>query len=550
MAPGRLQLLGPYDAWHGAAHVGRFTMEGAAAQPVLVLLGPESKAPDAVDRAKQAAEAARGIHHPGVLRLLAVESFGERVAWVYQEMLGMGLGHTVGGENEILLPTRVAAQTVGRVAQTLLDLGTAGTAHNGPEASDLLVDSFGNLYVAGFSGPFPRSPSMRAPQGDDGEAALVYRLGVLLALLVSGSSPAPPSNRAAHAAVIRRALIRAMSRPGPVLTERYGDWLRGMLAWEPSERPPLSTVPDGLAKVAEATAGPSLEEWCLERVEALRQRVILEAEQRRHGTDGAVLARAHSEAPPNLGTDQRSFETRRLAPVTPSPTPAPVVRRPPTAQVAKLEAALPEDDPTQESSAEDEPELIDSKPPIRVTSLLPMPVQVGPPPEAVRTRPSLPPGFLEASADRTDPSAPVSGMGDWLHPAHTLWVAGGVLGMLALVLLGINLVLWGRSTRAEAVPVVEPSIEEIISDPGAATDSEVLSHDPFAVWFVGPSGREMDVQCGSQFAKGIGKVQVDGLGPGRCLVFTTTEKGPLRAEVLVEGPATYRCFDADEPRCN
>jgi len=529
--------------------VGRYTLEGGAPQPVLVLLGPESKTPDALGRARQAAESAVGIRHPGVLRLFAVEPFGERVAWVYEEMLGLGLGHTVGSENEVLLPTRVAAQTVARVAHTLLEIGTAGIGHMGPEASDLLVDSFADLKVAGFSGPFPRSPSMRAPQGEEGEAALVYRLGVLLALLVSGSSPAPPSNRAAHAAVIRRALIRAMSRPGPVLTERYGDWLRGMLAWEPSERPPLSTVPDGLAKVAEATAGPSMEEWCLERVEALRQRVILEAEQRRQGTDGVVLTRTYAEGAPRLGTDLEAFEARRLAPVTPSPTPAPNTRVAPGSRVVALEVGLPEDEPTQESQAEDEPELIDSKPPIRVTSLLPMPVQVGPPPEAVRNRPSLPPGFLEATADRTDPSAPVSGIGGWLQPAHTLWVAGGVLGALALVLLGINLVLWGRSTRAEAVPVSEPSIEQVIDGLDAA-EPDVLSHDPFTVWFVGSSGVQMDVQCGSRFGKGIGRVQVDGVRPGRCIVFTETPNGQLRAEVLVEGTATYRCFEHGEPRCN
>jgi hypothetical protein len=519
--------------------------EGAAERPVLVLLGPEAKAPDALQRAQQAAEAATGIRHPGVLHLLAVESFGERVAWVYEEMLGLGLGHTVGADTDVLLPTRVAAQAVGRVAQTLLDIGTAGSAHSGPEASDLLVDSLGNLKVAGFSSPFPRSPAMRAPQGDEGEAALVYRLGVLLALLVSGSSPAPPSNRAAHAAVIRRALIRAMSRPGPVLTERYGDWLRGMLAWEPSERPPLSTVPDGLAKVAEATAGPTMEEWCLERVEAVRQRVIVEAEQRRMGTDGAVLSRRFGEGG-RIRSDVDSLVTRRLAPVTPSPTPAPEVRRPPE----EKEAGLLEDDPTQESAADDEPELIDSKPPIRVTSLLPMPVQVGPPPEAVRTRPSLPPGFLEGSGDHTDMSAPVSGIGVWLQPVHTLWVAGAVLGMLALVLLGINLVLWGRSTRAEAVPTVEPSIETIIDDQGGSEGEEILPQDQFTVWFVGPPGLAMDVQCGSQFAKGMGRVEVEGVGTGRCLVNTILETGPLRAEVLVEGPATYRCFDDDEPRCH
>ena len=113
----------------------------------------------------------------------------------------------------------------------------------------------------------------------------------------------------------------------------------------------------------------------MQQPETVRQQVILEAERRRQGTDGAVLTRRYGEGG-RPRSDVDSFLTRGIAPVTPSPTPAPEVRRPPEKKAAP-ESGLLEDDPTQESPADEEPELIDSKPPIRVTSLLPMPVQVG-----------------------------------------------------------------------------------------------------------------------------------------------------------------------------
>ena len=201
---GNLQLLAPYDAWHGAAHKGRWTGDDGIERDVFVLLGPETIAAEAVDRARKSAEAALRLRHPGVLPLLVVEPFGERIAWVYEAVHAMGLGHTLGHGEDALLPTRAAAEVVARVAEIILEIGPEALLHPGPEAGDLLVDAQGQVRIAGFSGPFPRAPAMRAPQGDAGEVALVYRLGVLLAELVSGSSPTPGSEKGAHTAVIRR----------------------------------------------------------------------------------------------------------------------------------------------------------------------------------------------------------------------------------------------------------------------------------------------------------------------------------------------------------
>ena len=58
--------------------------------------------------------------------------------------------------------------------------------------------------------------------------------------------------------VRRSARSSGPERSGPVISERYGQWIRGMLAWAPAERPPLSAVPSGLRAVAWAMGGEGL----------------------------------------------------------------------------------------------------------------------------------------------------------------------------------------------------------------------------------------------------------------------------------------------------
>lgn len=529
-----LHLLGPYDAWHGAAHRGRLVQRDGTTREVRVLLGPETTSADAVQRARDNAAFALRLRHPAVVPLLDVRQFAERIAWVYDTVDGVGLGHTLGRGEDALLSTRAVAEVIARVAEVLLEIGPEAFSHSGPEAADLILDAAGRLWIAGFASPFPRSPAMRAPMGDEGEAAAVYRLGVLLAHLVSGSAPGLASDRGAHAAVIRRALIRAMSRPGPVLSERYGDWLRGLLAWEPTERPALSTVPAGLRGVAEGTAGPDLAQWAARRVEPLRRQVERAAEERRGGGEGTVLGRSALER--GLEGDEIDSEAmhRRVA-------------IPPSVPPAEDRSALPEkdddtvaDEPTQEAG--DEPEVVDSKPPIRVTSLLPIPVQVGPPPEAVRTRPSLPPGFLD---DGTDPNAPVSRLRNPFFNPRVLWMAGVMLGLVAVALLVINLVLWGRQGSSDPVEAPHHSIGEVLGEGGASTGPA----GGFTVTAVGPEEARLELRCGSKNAAGVGQVALEGVVAGDCEVTGLMQDTRLATSVPVVGPATLVCFDGGRPRC-
>lgn len=418
----KVNILGPCEVWHGAAHLGvRRTAAGEV--PVFVLLGPEGAGPETLARARATAGSAAECTVPGVHRLLDVTLSDDRLAWVFEAVEGVGLSHTIAGEGRALLTTRAAAEAVAAVAEILL---AVDLKNRGPEPTDLFVDATGKLTASGFCGPFPTSPAMRAPRGDDGEAAAVYRLGVLLAHLLSGVAPPPASERSAHPALVRRALIRVMARPGPVLPERYGEWIRGMLAWEPAERPPLSTVPDGLRQVASMSAGASLVQWAAENVPALREAAL---GPNPIGRAVTVSMRPHDD-PANI------YRADTLRADTKAPLVEPPVRR--RRSDADLATATPigaprreEDDPTQEATRAPQ---IDIPPPIPVrigAGAGSMPVRVGPPPEAIREV-RLPSGFLDADTDETasepEPSA-------WLGPITILVYVTLVLLLLALVIV-------------------------------------------------------------------------------------------------------------------
>lgn len=505
-----------------------------------MLLGPETFTADALPKAQRAAGQALALRHPAVVSLLAVRPFGERIAWVYEAVDGLGLGHTLGQGEDALLSTRAVAEVIARVAEIFVEIGPDAFTHPGPEPTDLLLDARGVLRIAGFASPFPRSPAMRAPLGDEGEPALVYRLGVLLAQLVSGSTPGLASDRGGHASMIRRALIRAMSRPGPVLSERYGDWLRGLLAWDPSERPALSTVPDGLRVVAEGTAGEGLVTWTAANVDRLRERVEEAAAERRGGGEGTVLGRgAHQRARKGDEADPEILARR--------------VAVPPSLPPFDVREAFPEtdddtiaDDPTQEAGREPEPEVADSKPPIRVTSLLPIPVQVGPPPEAVRSRPSLPPGFLD---EHTDPELPVSRLDNrWFNP-RALWTAGILLGLVAVVLLAVNLFLWSRSAARESDSgEASHSIADVLGDPQGGASGQVAG-DGFQVVVVGPAGADLTVDCRGHRATGVGRVVVPDATRGACDVGAEVGGTKQSARIDVIGPTTLVCFENGAQGC-
>ncbi len=388
-------LDSPCPEWTPAALRGWL----GGSEAVAAVRGPED-AGAGFERARVAAEPWLGRRGDGLLPLIEVAVHEGRVVWIYPRIPTLALAHLRGPADGDLLPARAAAEVVGRLASILVGLGAE---HPGPEPADVLVTPDGDLRLLGFVGPFPPTPEARAPLKGAGAPAQVYRLGVLLARLLTGTAPTTGSDRESHQARLRRVVVRAMARPGASLPERYRDWLLGMLAWEPELRPPLSAIPGGLSEAAVAATGPGLREWATGQVATRIALFHLAAEA---PADAPVdeLPSPRSEESPAV----REFTVGRTAP-----------------RLEGLDLPPMDDDPTAEAEANVHyPGESAAQPgmPLEAGSI---PVLVGPPPEAHRGRPKL---SIPKAKDRRSRSSslPAGARG---------WLAVGLVITLALTLL-------------------------------------------------------------------------------------------------------------------
>ena len=385
-----------WPAWHALARRAVW-IRGDRSLDVLLFLSAQP-VPD-VDALRLEAQDALRIRSEGVLPLLGVEPVGEGAAWIYpfKEYVSPAFftrthfGH------------RAAAELVRDVASVV-----ATHAHPGPQIEDLLLDASGNTHVANFVGPL--RPSDPIPGAHDQEAAAVYRLGALLAQLLAGPFR-PGVSATTHDAAVRRAVIRAMSRPGAVFSDHYADWLGGMLAWAPGERPPLSRVADGLNELVETSGGPTLA-----------------ATVRADFGDWMLLARRQN------ATTEESMPTQR--PQGTQPDPEYAGRTTLAHDRITMEIGL-DDEHTMESEF---PDPVERTPP-SVLERGTIPVEVGPPAEAVRVRrPTLPPGFLDPQAGDTLPALPPRQSRPAiteLPPPPSWWLPmGALLTGIALLLAG------------------------------------------------------------------------------------------------------------------
>jgi hypothetical protein len=324
----------------------------------------------------------------------------KRVAWIYEDTGGISLAtfFTAGEPNH-----RQAAEIVASVAEILDPLVAGGRIHPGLSCDDVLIHGDARVEVTGFVSPFARAPVHREPRGAEDSTAVVWRLGVLLAEILTGVPPTPATDRAGHDLALRRLLIRVMSRPGPVFTERYRDWLTGMMAWEADQRPPLHRVAPALRELAATSPGEPLAAICARVVPELR---------RRAEDVGPTLVEPSLEIvptnPPTATTAERTEEA---------------------SAVAAEFGDSPFDDETAISHDADP-----SGPAPRSTEYGAIPVGVGPPPEAVPKPARLPEElFVEASAPTTtvtDDAPPDRRLFHWLVAGS----ASAVLLVVALIL--------------------------------------------------------------------------------------------------------------------
>jgi len=396
-----LTLGETWRPWHPSVRRGVLNEEDGPIE-VLVMLAPW--APSGVLRARERAGNALDLRGGCVLPLLDIRAHNKKIAFIYESVDGIAASWLVDGRG---IGHRAAAELVSSVAECV-----AEHPHPGLDPGDVLLCSDGSVRVTNYACAFPDVFGPVPPGDGSAEEVRVYRLGALLASLLGGPLP-PTSTEEAHDAAVRRAQIRAMSRPGAVFSEAYGNWLRALLAWEPAARPPLSRVAEGLAELAANTAGPTL----------------VETADQHFGAWVIELLGFDDEAP-TLPAEIESL--REIL----DPLPTQQAGRRTLGEEHVLGNIDVEDDPTVDSELGIPPET-----PPSIIERGSIPVAVGPPAEVAAMRPSLPLGFLAEDPEtssttmptRTVPMSvspkPRPARPSWLMPL-TIGLAVGAIGLL------------------------------------------------------------------------------------------------------------------------
>lgn len=378
-----LELQGPCPWWADSAHRGRWR-----GRDVVAWLGAEVADDAAAERARERAQPWLGRSPPGVVPLLGFELAGRRPAWVYEPPDGVSAAVLASADRDGL-PLRVATELAAGAAVALAALGDRAHAHAGPELHHVLVSPTGRLALSHLAGPGPRSPACREPRGRDDDVAVVWRLGVLLAQLLTGQAPPPVTDPSSHDAADRRLTVRMMARGGPPAPPELRAWLSALLALEPLDRPALALVGPGLTELAVQLPGPGLVEWTLDQVPVLRARA------------------AQRPAPPAL---QAHAETT-----------GDLERRPDRTEEVVLGGDLLDDDDTALSA---DAETTGANPSVEPGAI---PVGVGPPAELLRR---LRPTPLPAEHVSESMSQPLP-----VPPRYRALVVGAVVGLALVGLL-------------------------------------------------------------------------------------------------------------------
>lgn len=365
-----VRLEGPMPAWGDG--ILRARWDGA---PAAVIQGPPSVDPAALALARARAREWVGRHRPAVLPLLGVTRVHGREGWVYARPEGVSVA-VLAAHRSRLPPPAVAAGIVASTCEALLALGPEGLGHPGPHPEDVLLGEDGRVTLAGFVGPAGALPAVAADE--EREPALVWRLGALLAALLSGH--APPD------VVEGRAWLRNVSDRVP---EALAACLSELLARDPAQRPALSEVPTRLRAAGAAELGT----WTADFLPAVRRRLEAEWELPEDERENTLLP-----GDPDEITEESDLSLVFLADPVEEVTAASGGR-----------AAWPRDLPEHGA----------------------IPVGVGPPPEAVTGPHRLPADLFDDEAVTVTGASPASWRG-------ALW-ASVVLAILA-VALGVYVV--------------------------------------------------------------------------------------------------------------
>lgn len=276
-----IKITGDWAAWADPVQQGQ--LERPDGESVWVLV--RRRADVTMNEAQWQALKAHGrlmsrIDHPSVLRLLHTTKLDGQPAWVYEGFQAVSLARAldVANASKQFLPARVAMEAAERTVQGLRAALAQGASlagapgpviHLGPAPSEVLIDAVGGVRVAGFSLATDDIVDVRPPTGyaphrpGTPHQRAVYGVGALLVHLLGGERPAEAAeDPQRQEAVIRRAVIRVLARPGEAVPDGMPDLIRSCLAHEPDKRPELTFVQDALSAASEQLRSAGLRTWC------------------------------------------------------------------------------------------------------------------------------------------------------------------------------------------------------------------------------------------------------------------------------------------------
>ncbi|HNC97959.1 MAG TPA: hypothetical protein PKW90_17650, partial [Myxococcota bacterium] len=275
MAKSTLKLVGVYEPWGPWARQGRLVRANGTEVGVLVRVLEETADGEPFARLREDARLLGRLQHENALRLENVSAVGGKMALVHEGFEGVSAAVITRalGQKKQVWPARAAVELAAQVGLALEEAlriqdGPKRLVHPGPSPDWILVDATGKIKLAGLMVLHPdlEAPPVpsgyRSPEGGLGLAGAAYMVGALLIELLGGEAPPDAASESGpHEAVIRRAVIRVLARPGEAPGDATVQILRQALAFDPNTRGTPGALGRRLRELAVALQSPGLRTW-------------------------------------------------------------------------------------------------------------------------------------------------------------------------------------------------------------------------------------------------------------------------------------------------
>ncbi|MCB9760817.1 MAG: hypothetical protein H6739_13325 [Alphaproteobacteria bacterium] len=362
----KLKITRRAPSWGPDAREGRLTHPDGTSDPVLVWILPDVPAnADALAGLQRQARALAKVRNPALARLLNVSIVGDNAALVYEWIEGASLDQVLAYQRArgAWLPVKVCVELAAQVAQAIaaaIETTSRGgdalrVMHPGPSPADVLIDTDGNVRLAGLVvlepqdiAPTTAIPGYTPPEGPGSPASTVYGIAALALEMLSGAPP-PPAGASIrlHDEAIREAMRRMGERPGEPVPRGIAQLIRLSMSGNPGLRPPPMAVATQLTQVANALRGPGVPAWAGATIDRVME-----------GVASPPVRPLPSGPPPMVEPTVRQSAPPQRPPAPPPPPPAPpppAAAPPPPQPPAPIQQALADNRVSLKEEVDDEP---------------------------------------------------------------------------------------------------------------------------------------------------------------------------------------------------